>query len=345
MATSTRKRSSRKSAPQEGEQALEATEQASLPAPPALREPWSPTSVARLDFSDLRPALRATCEDVVREEGFWDSSDNLALFWHSWSTTTTPRRGAVIIVHGYVEYCMRYDHVAVALVRAGYNVLAMDMRGHGRSQGRRGYVERYAEYVQDVAQMQSKASARWPDLPLFVLGHSNGGLIALRYALGRPANVAGFVITSPLLGFKVQIPVAKAIAGELMSRVWPTLALPSEIDASDLTHVDDVVAQYRLDPLVFKVATARWFTEARQAFGELLVRARELDQKFLFLVAGGDRIVDPAATERLFHAMGSKDRELEVFPDLSHEVLNEGCWADLTRQALVWMDARRPHTT
>lgn len=317
--------------------------------PPAVAEPpapMSPEELEALDFSGLAPArspgdARLEAEGIEHEVGFWTTVDGIQLYWQAWSSEATPRRGCVALMHGYGEHCSRYHHVAVALVRAGYNVMAIDARGHGRSTGIRAHVDRYADYVRDMALLKRNIEGRWPHLPLFVLGHSNGGLITLRYALTRPTRVRGFIVTSPLVGIKVAVSPAKAAAGKLMSRVWPHFSLPSGLDARDVCQNPDVIRHYASDPLNNAVATARYFTEVNEATASLFTRAHEIDQPFLFLIAGNDAVVDAAATERLFHRLGSHDRELEVYPDLFHEILNEEVWPDIVRRIVGWMEAHR----
>lgn len=305
--------------------------------------PWTAESLPLETWEDLSPAAEACGEDVDHREGYWATTDNHQLYWQSWSADSADvaHRGSVGLVHGYGEHSGRYHHVATALVRAGYNVMALDLRGHGRSTGRRGFVRDFARYVDDLAMLKRRAIDRWPDRPLFLLGHSNGGLVTLSYALRKPDGVDGFAVTSPLCRLAMRVSPVKKLGAKLTSRLVPTLSLPSEIDPAELSHLDRVVEDYRDDPLVFETANTRWFTEVREANAELQRRAEALDQPFLFLVAGGDRIVDPGATESLFHSLGSLDRQLEVFPELYHEVLNESSWRPILRRLVVWMERHR----
>jgi alpha-beta hydrolase superfamily lysophospholipase len=301
----------------------------------------SDEEIAALDFSDLAPAEPVEADQIAQSEGFWRTFDRLQLFWQSWEPEAGPTRGVVALMHGFGEHSSRYDHVAAALCRAGYGVVAIDARGHGRSTGRRAHVGEYDNYVQDYDLLKMHTAARWPGLDLFCFGHSNGGLIALRYALTQPDNVAGFVVTSPFCGFAMEVPKVKAAAGRVMSKVWPTFSMPSGLDASKVSHIEKVVEKYKSDPLVLDNVSSRWFTETTKAQEDLLERAGELDQAFLFLVAGQDEIVDARATEEVFHRMGSGDREMELFPKLYHEILNEEPWEDIVRRAVRWMEGHR----
>lgn len=303
--------------------------------------PWTEDTLSIDRWDDLAPAHSAPDSDMEHRDGYWATPDNQQLYWQCWFAPSKTSRATVGLMHGYGEHSSRYEHVAAALVRCGFNVIAIDARGHGRSTGRRGYIRRFSRYVDDLSILKRRALARWPDVPLFMLGHSNGGLIALRYALRKPDGIKGFVTTSPLCRVAVRISPVKSLLGRVTSRVMPTLSLPSDLEASSLSHVDEVVEAYQSDPLVFEVANARWFTEIQKAFDDLNARADSLEQPFLFLVAGDDHVVDPGATETLFHRLGSLDRELEVFPDLYHEILNEYPWRIILRRIVLWMERHR----
>lgn len=308
--------------------------------PPAL-------DVDALDLEGLAPGEDRVHQDesITHDQGFLTSWDGTKLFWQCWeaSSPQAPRRGRLALMHGYGEHSSRYAHVASAFVRAGWDVMAMDARGHGRSEGRDAHVSLYDEYVLDLERLCDQLEGRWgPERgPLFVYGHSNGGLIALRYALRRPRRVAGFVVTSPMCALNVEVPGWKRGAGEVMSRVWPSFALPTELDPATLTHVRSVVEQYAQDPLVKRIATARWFTEAALAQQDLRERAGRIEHPFLMLIAGSDELVDPLAAEDIYHRMRRAPREIEIYDELYHELLNEHEWASIFRRMLAWLERQR----
>lgn len=291
-----------------------------------------------IDFDELAPCEREP-EDVKREDGYFASWDDTELYWQVWHAEEPT--AVVALMHGYAEHSSRYHHVASALVRAGYAVMAIDARGHGKSTGRRGHVDEFEHFVLDFEELLSRIENRFADAPIFALGHSHGGLIALRHALRDDSRIKGYVTTSPFCGFKVEVPLPKALAGNLMSRVWPTLSLPTDLDAKWVSHVPAVVDNYAADPLVGSVATARWFTEVKKAQADLISRAPELEQPFLFLVAGDDHIVDAEATEEIYHRMGSDDRAFKIYADLYHEILNEHEWTEVIEEMVGWIEERR----
>lgn len=296
---------------------------------------------AEIDFKDLAPT-EPTPDDVEREDGYFASWDDTELYWQVWSQGEPDL--CIALMHGYGEHSSRYHHVASALARAGYGVMAIDARGHGKSTGKRGHVHEFDHYALDYEEMISRIEDRWPDRPIFSLGHSNGGLIVLRHALREDPRIEGYVVTSPFCGFSLEVPAVKAAAGTLMSRIWPSFTLPTELDPGLVSHDPKVVEDYTNDPLNIDVATARWFTEAKAAQADLKARAAEIDAPFLFLVAGEDGLVDAEAAEEVYHRMGSHDRQFEILPDLYHEVLNEEGWQDLMTQIVDWIEERRPES-
>lgn len=291
-----------------------------------------------LDFSDLAPT-KPFPDDIEHEEGFWRGWDNTELFWQLW--TAGQPKACIALMHGYGEHSARYHHVGAALARSGFGVMAIDARGHGRSSGTRGHIHRYEDYVRDLDQLITQTQKRF-GVPVFVLGHSNGGLITLRHALTKRDDIVGYAVTSPFCGFKVHVPAVKALAGNLMSNLWPSFSIPTEIDAAAVSHRRDVVDLYRTDPLNLSKATARWFTETKAAQADLRAKAGTIEKPFLFLVAGDDKLVDPLVTEEIYHAMNSMDREFELFPELYHEILNEDSWTEHVQHIVKWMEKRIP---
>jgi alpha-beta hydrolase superfamily lysophospholipase len=134
------------------------------------------------------------------------------------------------------------------------------------------------------------------------------------------------------------VPMVKDIAGRALSRFWPTLSMPTGLPADAVSHRSAVVQDYIEDPLVFETTTTRYYTETNWAHEDLMNRASEIEAPFLFLVAGDDKLVDPEATEKIYHLLGSSDREMEIFPELYHEILNEDAWTEILDRTIDWID-------
>jgi lysophospholipase len=299
-----------------------------------------------IDTQGLAPAMPLDDASVVRDEQFIDAHDEVKLFLQTWLPAGgPPNRGIIAVMHGYGEHSSRYDHVAGAMVRAGYGVVAIDARGHGRSTGKRAHVESFDDYVRDFDAMLAFADEKWPELPVFGLGHSLGGLIVLHHAMAPPRSIAGYVTTSPFLDFAFDVAPTKAAFGHMMSRLWPSFSLPNDVDPSLLSHDERVIDKYRRDPLIVRTATGRWFTETRGAQKKLRDHADQIQAPCLFLVAGADELADPDATEEIFHRMSGGSREMDVYPQLRHELLNEPNWGQIVGRIADWLAGRTESKT
>jgi lysophospholipase len=234
-----------------------------------------------------------------------------------------PARGTVLLVHGFGEHIGRYDHVAAVLNESGFHVLGSDLRGHGESGGPRGYCARIDDYLSDLATLAARGRESGLSGPLFVLGHSFGGLLATRLVLTRTELAAGLVLSSPFFQLALPVPTPKLIAGRLMSHVWPTMALPTGLAGKDVSRDPEVQRAYDADPLNLKKATVRWFTEAERAQTEALARAHEIMIPCLIAHGGADHVASPDGSRAVFARLGCKDKTLEILPDCYHEIFNE----------------------
>jgi alpha-beta hydrolase superfamily lysophospholipase len=250
---------------------------------------------------------------------------------------------AVVLMHGYGEHCRRYDELASFLVRRGHTLSCFDARGHGRSQGPRGHVRAYADYVDDFVAFLERVRARHGDRPLVVLGHSNGGLIALRAAQRGLPDVHGLVLTGPLLGLRAgRKPVPDGVARAL-SWALPWLPLPNGIHAEDLTHDAALREAHAADRWVHGVATPRWYWSALVAAREALAEAPRLTLPLLVVLGERDPIVDPACAAELVARAGTSDKQLVVRPGELHEVLNETRRVELFAQIASWIERIAAH--
>ncbi len=227
----------------------------------------------------------------------------------------------VALVHGYAEHAQRYTHVARNVNGRGISVVAIDLRGHGRSQGARGHVDRFQEYHQDVDVLLAKADE---GPPMFVLGHSMGGLLAAHYLLsGKGHKIKGAILSSPFLGLALEVSGLKLGAARLFSKLVPKLSLPSELKGSDLTRDPEMVKIHEADDLNFGTANSRWFTEASAAMEMVHSRASQLKVPLQLLYGGADRVASADATDRFASQLTVADRDVERLAGFYHEILNE----------------------
>jgi alpha-beta hydrolase superfamily lysophospholipase len=252
-----------------------------------------------------------------------------------------PAKAAVLLSHGYFENQQRYRHVVERWNELGLLAAVYDLRGHGLSEGRRGFITRFDEYVDDLFDVLAELDRddQWKQLRVPLLfGHSTGGLIAIHAALRSPERIRGLALSSPYLGQAREVPAPKLLAGRALSRFLPIISMPTGMSGSDCTHSRDIAEAYDRDPMNFKKANVRWFTETMAAQEQAIHDAPGLTVPIFCLQAGEDKVGVAAATERFMERVSSADRQYQLLPGLYHEILNEpdrATWIDKFASAML----------
>jgi alpha-beta hydrolase superfamily lysophospholipase len=256
---------------------------------------------------------------VASSIGEQTMSDGQRLFVRDWLLPRAER--AVLIVHGLGEHSGRYARLARWFRQRGYAVRSYDQRGHGRTTGQRGAIRRTDDLVADLGQVYAAFARQMPAPPL-LLGHSMGGVVALRAVLDRRLAPPGLVLSSPAL--RSREPPWVLYAARLLDQVLPRLPLRNHHPHALVTHDPQVLAAYRRDPLRTRWITPRLANFIFRAGAACVVDAPRLATPTLLLAAGDDMVVDPAGS-RQFAARAEAGGQLttSVFPELYHEVFNE----------------------
>jgi alpha-beta hydrolase superfamily lysophospholipase len=255
----------------------------------------------------------------------------------AWPAPGDPR-ATVVIAHGGGEHSGRYRHVAGRLNSEGYSVFALDHRGHGLSAGKRGLLDRLGRVVADLGTAVGLARAELSGKPLFLLGHSTGGCIALQYALEQPQTLDGLVLTAPLAMLGTASPLEMALA-RAVSKVAPGLGV-FKVDASTVSRDPEVVRAYDEDPLVIhgKLA-ARTITELAAVIDRFPARVGELRLPLLVMIGTADVLVPPDAGRMVHAGAGSADKRLIEYEGLYHEILNEPEQEKVMDDLVAWLDS------
>jgi alpha-beta hydrolase superfamily lysophospholipase len=276
--------------------------------------------------------------EARHDEGFLNSADHLRLFWQRY----TPQRAkaTVIVLHGGGDHGGRYPGVTSALVKAGFQAALLDFRGHGQSDGRRWHVDAFSDYLHDVDAFVAKLSQDGiAGERLFLLGHSQGGLIAALWGLGHPRLLSGVVLSSPYFGLAQKPRVAKVLAAKLAGRVVPWLPISSGLRMAALTSDPELQRWTERDPLYGRATTPRWFEESSRAQVQALRRASELVVPLLVLAGGADDIADVALARRFVEVAGTRDKRLVVYDGFRHEIFNEIRRQEPIGEAVAWLTA------
>lgn len=258
-----------------------------------------------------------------RREGWIETADGLRLPCVAVSPETPV--ATLLFVHGYGEHGAKYLPVAYRLAEKGIASFAFDYRGHGRAPGKRGYVRSFSDYLLDL---EAALGAVEGAAPLFLLGHSLGGLIASRFALQEregASRVAGMILTAPYLELALETPRWKVALGRVVGAVLPWLRVRSGITPELLSSDEAMRDAMREDPLAFWTTTPRWFDESRRAQREVMEGAEGWTHPLLLLVPEEDGVAAPDAMRSFFERIGGEgpERRLLSFADGLHELLFE----------------------
>lgn len=270
----------------------------------------------------------------------------MELFYRDWITDDA--KGTILLIHGTSEHSGRYEHVAEYLVSHGYNVVTGDLPGWGRSPGLKGHIESFQQYLDAVAAWLHMAMSKLPqDLPIFVMGHSLGGLVATRFVQDypHPEQISGCILTSPCLQLKMNVPAWKASLASFLDKVWPTLRLGNEIAPDHVTRDPQMQEQYKNDPLNFKKVSVRWFNELQREMVTARERVQKMNVPLLVLQAGSDCLIDPKGIEAFVGQVPHANRTFTAFPELYHEVLNEPEREQVLQSLVEWLDQQTLNET
>ncbi len=274
---------------------------------------------------------------MITATGFLTGAGGRRIYWQSWTPEAEPR-ALIVIVHGAGEHSGRYGHVAETLVHDGYGVYALDHRGHGRSDGPRALIDRLDNAVDDLDQLVVQASAEHPPAPVYLLGHSMGGTIAVRYALRYQSRLAGIILSGPLAAIEAGAPLL--VAGRVLSAVAPKLGLVA-VDPSLVSRDQDVVRAYASDPLVHHgKLPARTIGELASAIDRFPGDVPAIHVPTLILYGTADRLCPPSGSEMLAQRIGADDKSIRAYDGLYHEILNEPERDEVLAEIRRWLAAR-----
>jgi alpha-beta hydrolase superfamily lysophospholipase len=266
------------------------------------------------------------------------AADGLELAERAW-LPESETKAVLVIIHGYAEHSGRYEHVAERLVAAQYAIYALDLRGHGLSEGDRAVVRSFDQYISDVAFFLDRVRSRHPDLPMFIVGHSMGGLIVSLYLTKRPAGLAGAVLSGPA----VKAPGGGAAhIGEwvfrAIGRLFPGVGVAT-LDSSKVSRDPAEVEKYDADPLNYHGKMKAGLVGAfSKAIRTLEKHAPKIDLPVAIFHGGADGLADPEGSRILHERVSSQDKTLRVYDGLFHEIFNEPERDQVLSDVIAWLD-------
>jgi alpha-beta hydrolase superfamily lysophospholipase len=275
---------------------------------------------------------------MKHQEGFFKGVRGANIYYQNWLPEGEPR-AALLIVHGLAEHSGRYGNVVNHFVPLGYAVYGIDHFGHGKSDGTRVYVKRFDDYTNTLKVYFDKIRGSQPGKPIFLVGHSMGGLITAMYLLDHQAELAGAVLSGPAVKIPEYVTPFILFMGKMLSALIPKYGL-LPLDANGVSRDPDVVQAYVSDPLVYRgKATARLAAEMLKAMQAITAQAARITLPILILQGSADRLVNPTGAQMLYDAVSSVDKEIRIYDGFYHEVFNEPEHDKVLRDVETWLEA------
>lgn len=270
-------------------------------------------------------------------EYFWETEDNVKLFGQEWKPEGKIK-GAIALVHGLGEHSGRYEYVASTLAAKGYSLTAFDLRGHGKSEGKRGHSPSYAALMADITQNINLAKDHFQDTPVFLYGHSLGGNLTLYYCLTQNPGLSGAIVTAPGLGTAAPVPAVKLALGKVLYNLLPATQMENGLDRSGLSRDPEVERKYAADPLVHSKISARWALDLINNGCYIIDHASEFPLPLLLMQGTADRVVNPALTKTFANAAPLSKITYKEWEGFYHELHNEPEKEKVLKFMTDWLD-------
>ena len=275
-----------------------------------------------------------------RTERSFEGVGGVRIVYDVWEPEDGDPRGVVVLCHGYAEHARRYDHVAQRFGESGLVIYALDLRGHGRSGGKRVYLSDISEYTDDFHTLVGIAAAEYPELKLVVLGHSMGGGVVFAYGVEHPDDYAAMVLSGPAVDAQDGVSPVMVVRREGPRQLLPGLPV-EQLPADAVSRDPEVVAAYNADPLVHHGKLPAGIARALIGVGETMPqRAPALTAPLLVVHGEQDKLIPVQGSRHLMECVGSTDAHLKVYPGLYHEVFNEPERAVVLDDVTSWIEAR-----
>jgi alpha-beta hydrolase superfamily lysophospholipase len=269
---------------------------------------------------------------------YWQAKKGIHLFAQLWKPDKPPI-AVIHFIHGLGEHSGRYTQWAHKFTEQGFSFLAMDLRGHGKSDGKRGYVKNCNDFLDDIDLMLYKSSKLFPDTPAILYGHSMGGNLVLNYVIRRKSVVNAVIITSPWLRLATQPPQYQILLGKLMCKFYPSFTQNTGLIADYLSRNKKVVADYINDPLVHSKLSASLFFDLEFNGRYILRNKHKINIPCLIMHGTDDKITSYAASKQF-----SNSTCINIFfkswKHAYHELHNEEIQSELFTYIQQWIESK-----
>lgn len=268
------------------------------------------------------------------------SKDNLKLFGRAWLSTNSKIKGVVNLIHGLGEHSGRYEHVAEAFTQAGYHLTAFDLRGHGLSEGKKGFSPSWDHLLDDMELFLTESQKQLDlDLPQFLYGHSLGANLVLTYGLQRKPDLSGIIATGPAIKLAFEPPKFKLFVGKVLANIAPSFSMSNELERAALSRDAAVVKAYEDDVYVHDRISARLAMDLFASGQYALDHAENFHLPLLLMHGTCDRINLYSASKE-FAARGNGNISLILYDDCYHEIHNDLDKEQVIQNMVTWLDQK-----
>lgn len=267
----------------------------------------------------------------------WTTSDGLKLFAKSW-LPDSDIKGVITWVHGMGEHIERYEHVAKVFTDAGYAIVGYDHRGHGKSDGGRGHIPSYDQFLDDVTLALNKTNELVPNVPKFIYGHSMGGGLVANYLIQRQPKVNAAILSAPYFRLTNPQPPLKLALGRMTQNLVPKLTLPTGLNPNHISRDPQEVAKYIQDPLVHDKVSAKMGIAIVDAGEKAIAQAGKVKVETLIVHGTGDQLTDSNGSVA-FAKNAGPEVHIKLMDGLYHELHNEPEKEEVFKTYLDWLDS------
>jgi alpha-beta hydrolase superfamily lysophospholipase len=272
-------------------------------------------------------------------EGKFTGRNDFNLYRQAWLPEGT-LKAILLVVHGIAEHSGRYTNLVNYFVSKGYAVYSFDLRGHGKSDGKRSYIERFSYYLDDLQTFFNLVRTENPNTKIFMVGHSMGSTIALDYALEHQRELQGLIISGTTLKAGSSINKASILMAKILSVIMPKMGVTA-LDSNGISRDKAVVTAYINDPLNYTgKLSARVGAELLKTMEMLQSRLSEITLPLLIMQGSQDRISDPSSSKLLFDGVSSKDKTMKIYEGFYHEIFNDPERQQVFSDIEAWLKAR-----
>ncbi|MBD2360179.1 lysophospholipase [Anabaena minutissima FACHB-250] len=276
---------------------------------------------------------------IYHNQSVFSGVGGLKLYYQSWFPEGKVK-AVLVIVHGLGGHSDKYSHIVEHLVPKHYAIYSLDLRGHGRSPGRRGHINAWADFREDLRAFLQLIPTQQPQVPVFLLGHSLGAVIVLDYVLRYPqeaSTLQGVIALAPAIG-KVGVSKFRLLVGRLMSKVWPSFTLNTGLDLAAASRDEKVLVAYTQDSLRHTRASARLATEYFATVAWIYDHAPEWQVPLLILHGGADRVALPEGGEIFYQLVASLDKLRIEYPGAYHELQDDLNYQEVLADLENWLE-------